>query len=122
MSNDPTPPISNLRYYCLDGDKIGERLQHFLISNDLPSAIAFSIMFESFCEQVRRYMEENGAELKFEGGDSLIFIGPAELKIEGLPISDHEITFSVGIGSSLQLACMALFKAKALGRNRTCEM
>nr|WP_319486058.1 mCpol domain-containing protein [uncultured Cohaesibacter sp.] len=109
-------------YICFDGDKVGENVQKFLIRNDIEQAVKFSNIVKAAIEEIIVIMQEIGAKCIFSGGDSMIFSCEEILKNEEIPIELNGITFSVGIGSNLELASLALFKAKSMGRCQIARM
>ncbi|WP_186400987.1 mCpol domain-containing protein [Stappia sp. P2PMeth1] len=105
-------------YFCFDGDKVGEKVQLHLMSEDLDGAILFSNRFDAVMNKITEIMEEMSAKCLFRGGDSLIFRGYNDIPDDMIPYKFEDVSFSVGIGTSLQLAALGLFKAKASGRCR----
>lgn len=105
-------------YFCFDGDKIGEQVQLHLMDEDLDGALDFASQVDAAMNQLSAIMEQNSAQCLFRGGDSLIFRSSKDIPDEMIPYKIGSISFSVGVGSSLQLAALGLFKAKASGRGR----
>lgn len=103
-------------YYCFDGDRIGESVQTYLMNNNLDEAIVFSNGVEKTIEQIVDIMESEGADCVFTGGDSMIFSSEEEIPNEKIPFKLNGLSFSVGVSSNLELATLALFRAKSLGR------
>jgi minimal CRISPR polymerase domain len=104
-------------FYCFDGDKIGEALQFYFVSNDLVGAQEVSRKVEDASESLCAAMNSNDAKLVFKGGDSLIFQSDKYIPSELIPIKFDDLTFSLGIGTSVSQATIALFRAKSLGRS-----
>jgi GTP cyclohydrolase III len=105
-------------YYCFDGDRIGERIELYLMKGDLKSANTFSSVVRECMDDISSIMKKQGAVCLFRGGDSLIFGSIKAIISEELPTKFEAISFSVGVGSKLESAILSLFKAKALGRCR----
>lgn len=109
---------SNGYYICFDGDRIGEVMKLHLVSNDLQSANNLSKRLDSRANEIVAALATQGATLVFRGGDSLIFHSPNGITDANIPHVFSDLTFSVGIGASVEQAAIALFKAKAMGRAR----
>lgn len=107
-----------IHYFCFDGDKVGEKVQLHLMSEDLDGAVLFSKRVDAVMNKITAIMEEKCAQCLFRGGDSLIFRGYEDIPDEMIPCKFEDVSFSVGVGTSLQLAALGLFKAKASGRCR----
>jgi hypothetical protein len=103
-------------YVCFDGDRIGEVIQLHLMSNDLQGAQCLSRRVESYVDEIVANMKSQGAALVFRGGDSLIFHTTSEVIETNILHIFPDLTFSVGIGASIEKATIGLFKAKATGR------
>lgn len=105
-------------FFCFDGDRIGEQIELFFMSDDIGAAHLFSEKVERAMDGISQHMECLGARCVFRGGDSLVFHSPADIEEKEICHVFEDISFSVGIGRSVQAAFLSLFKAKALGRSQ----
>ncbi len=48
------------KYYCFDGDKIGESIQNSFMLNDLEAAIKYSNKVNSACREIEDFMLKLG--------------------------------------------------------------
>lgn len=109
------PDISKI-YICFDGDRIGEKIQFFFMNNDIEAAREFGSRFDNIVAHIVHSMAKFDIECVFRGGDSLVFFSEKEVNAENIIHVFGDVTFSVGIGHTLELASLSLVKAKALGR------
>lgn len=105
-------------YFCFDGDKIGEKIEFYFMSDDIVAARLFSEKVERAMEVIAQQMVHLGARCLFRGGDSLVFHSPTDIDQRTICHVFEDISFSVGIGNSVQAASLSLFKAKALRRSQ----
>ncbi len=103
-------------FFCFDADRIGEQIELFFMSDDIGAARLFSEKVDHAMDKVSENMESLGARCVFRGGDSLVFHSPTDINENQICHVFEDITFSVGIGGTVQAASLSLFKAKALGR------
>lgn len=99
-------------YYAVDGDNIGRRLEHFIITNDEIGVAKFSSEVDAALLLVAHHLGTKGATVIFAGGDNLLaktnsWIDPADM-----PMRHGRLTFSLGIGRSPVTAMLALKRAK----------
>lgn len=110
--------ISNVFYYCFDGDRIGESIQLCIMNDDIDGVTEIARNVKQCAAHIVQIMDNSGAECIFVGGDSLIFCSKNDICDQIIPHIFENISFSVGIGGSLSKAALSLFRAKALGRCR----
>lgn len=118
---------SGLVYLLADGDRIGDRLELFLLEGNIDGAVALSgRLHRALARLVSSLKEELNGQILFTGGDDVLAAVPATLAssegCEALQSVYQEAcgcTLSVGVGRTPQSAVDALRRAKLLGRNRT---
>lgn len=105
-------------YYAIDADEIGKALEKLLLENKEKEVAAFSESVISSVNMVKEYFKEQHADIIFAGGDNILVKSSIMIDIVSPLPSVGNITWSVGIGSRIDKATLALKKAKGLGRNR----
>jgi minimal CRISPR polymerase-like protein len=109
----------------IDGDDVGNGMEHHLLSNQLTDAINYSERIDSSLSQLEeRLVKLPNVRSLSSGGDSAIFSFPAESLQAFAATLDQlraELNFHVscGYGYSSRAAYMALRVAKSSGKNRT---
>lgn len=109
-----------MKYFYIDGDDIGLRLERSLLQNDEIGLREVNAEVNSAIRQLTDHLEELGCEIIFSGADGII-AKSSDLPIDRINWSIRQIggtlEFSVGIGDSLRDAFAALRFAKASGKN-----
>lgn len=106
-------------FIAIDGDDVGPSLRNFIIRNDVEGASNYSENLKKFFIEVSEILIDQGAEIIFIGGDSVL----AEIE---KPLDASELknlyfgpcTISIGIGATSEIAYLALQLAKARGKNQ----
>lgn len=99
-------------YYAIDGDNIGRRLEHLIITNDEAGAARFSREVDAALLLLAHQLGMKGAAIIFAGGDNLLAKTDAWIDPSYLPMHHGRLTFSLGIGRSPVTAMLALKRAK----------
>ena len=107
-----------LYYYAIDGDDIGKELEKYALSNDLDSIKFLSENVYLCLDEIKVFLENNGAKIVFCGGDSILALSETRIDLKINNISFDSFSFSAGIGQSCCNATLALMKAKGLGKKR----
>lgn len=110
--------MEQIFYYAIDADEIGKKLEYLLLGNKEKEVAAFSKNITLSIDMVRKYFESQNANIIFAGGDNILIKSYKELLITFPLPSIEGITWSIGIGNTIEKATLALKKAKGLGRNR----
>ena len=119
-----TPTTSGL-FALIDGDDVGARMEHLLLSNEQLEAIRHSAATDSvMATLVNRLSTLPGVTHLSTGGDSALFSldrTSAQLFADELSHQRTALDFrmSCGIGESTSHAFVALRSAKTSGKNRT---
>ncbi|WP_093422663.1 mCpol domain-containing protein [Saccharopolyspora flava] len=123
-SKTSTPPSEKV-IAIVDGDDIGNQMEHRLLTGNVEDAADYShSVTTSLRALVDDVQEIDGARLISQGGDSAIFEFPADKRAEFEQVL-HRIrinrTFHVscGYGATSKEAFMALRLAKTTGKNST---
>jgi len=104
------------KYYCaIDGNQVGRQIQIHIMENDIESVVDLSNAVISAIDNIKAFLIDQGCEIIFAAGDSVMALVPFELDYDDLPIEQDALTFSVGIGKTPRDALIALAKAKTSG-------
>jgi GTP cyclohydrolase III len=117
-------------YIAIDGDDVGNKLEFFILMNQLGQLKSFSESFaESFCWLEDRLIENLNANLIFSGGDNLLAdVEDNNELVNKLDLFKSDFlrqsgcSLSIGLGASAREAYMALKLAKVSGKNRVCRL
>lgn len=126
MRNESTTATEEF-FLALDGDDIGNRLEYFMLTNDISSLREFSRNYEfwllQFKEKLIRLFD---AEIIFFGGDNLLGrIAAKHFDISALEelrrsfSKETKTNLSIGIGTTPRESYIALNFAKVSGKNCT---
>jgi hypothetical protein len=113
-------------YIAIDGDDVGQRLEHFVLTNDIDGLITFSRAYQSRVAWLSaKLSSELRATILFCAGDSLLasmaYSCSAAVALDQVrkEFADGvERTLSIGIGSTPREAYLALKLAKLSGKNQ----
>jgi hypothetical protein len=108
-----------LRFIAIDGDDVGPELRSYIIENDIEGASRFSRNLENYFQELRIWLEKQGFNIVFCGGDSILAY--SDIFNENQIVEELNRGFwpiSVGIGSSAEIAYLALQLAKARGKSQ----
>ncbi|WP_415349815.1 mCpol domain-containing protein [Clostridium perfringens] len=111
-------------YAYIDGDDIGLRIEHSFMSNDEVALKNINNDVKLMVDKITKYLIENKAKIIFSGADGIICKSDElDIKriIEFIRNIGKGISFSIGVGSSLREAFLALRYAKASGKNIAAE-
>jgi GTP cyclohydrolase III len=116
-------------YIAIDGDDVGNKLEYFMLTNQLGQLKSFSELFaESFRWLEDTLTDDLDAAVIFSGGDNLLantnnddeLITRLErLKIGFLEKSGRSL--SIGLGATTREAYFALKLAKVSGKDKICH-
>jgi minimal CRISPR polymerase domain len=108
-------------YVGIDGDNVGSVLERLLILEQIAELHAFSGHMTELVSKLANAFSAAGGQIIFQGGDGLFAVFDSEVSrppIEELVIAQKLITFSVGSGTTVREAYLALKIAKAQGKAR----
>lgn len=110
-------------YVAFDGDNVGSRLSQLIeLGNDDELAqYAYGVAGEM--EETAAAAERIGAKVLMCSGDSLLFRMETEKQVHQILQTFHNrkkkfVTYSIGVGRTVQEAHTKLLHAKLLGKNR----
>lgn len=112
--------VRNMIYAYIDGDDIGLRIEHSFMNNDEINLKKVNDNVKIVVEKITTYLIKNQAEIIFSGADGIICKSErldAKKIIRFIEKNSKEITFSIGVGSSLRDSFLALRYAKSSGKN-----
>jgi GTP cyclohydrolase III len=103
-------------YLLIDGDKVGETIDLFVLQNDLEGLARFTDALDAAVARIADLARSMGGSVHMAGGDNVLARLPdAEAFLARLPdaVAGTPCTFSVGIGLDARHAHDALLVAKA---------
>lgn len=119
--------VSNNLLVCIgDGDKIGDVIDFYLLSENLAEASNFSFLVKTAIEKIAEFAQnEINASLVYVAGDDICFTVQAHLSILNNLVSYSDFflkttgkTLSFGVGRTSVEALISLRKAKVSGKGR----
>ncbi|MGJ1323679.1 mCpol domain-containing protein [Sphingobacterium faecium] len=118
--------MEDLIFIRLDGDKIGDKIELFLLNNDWISAQDIHNKIQKGIESLVKYIKSiESSQLLMVGCDDILFtIKRHEFnliivqQIQKIFFNETQFTLSIGIGNSSIDAIHNLRKAKLSGRNK----
>ena len=113
---------SNKIYLSLDGIGVGKMLEKYLFQENPEALHRFSQDLTELINEISSFICECGGTVFLSGGDNILAFLPAESIQRVIDKVDNrkkliELHFSIGMGSSLTDAYLALKYAKAIGGN-----
>ena len=116
-----------MTFVTIDGDDIGRRLAACYLSNDVKALQFTKDLVELKTRQISGLLETLGYDVLFCAADGVtaysndIALDKRTLYQKINDITGVELAFSVGVGSSLREAYVALLFAKSTGKARICS-
>jgi predicted DNA repair protein MutK len=111
-----------LKYISIDGDDIGRKITHYYLTNNETKLKEFSKNLCRVTDEISKYLLIINCNIVFSAADGIVASFDKNLDINKLfkkiqEIESFEITFSAGVGDTLQEAYMALLYSKSKGKN-----
>lgn len=107
-------------YIYIDGDDIGLGIEKSFMENDEASLSQINKDMNNITQVVADYLVNTGFSILFLGADGIICKGE-NINITELSafikVTSNKFTFSIGVGSNLRKAFLALRYAKSLGKD-----
>lgn len=105
------------RFYALDGDNVGQKLEYYIIQDDLAGVASFSVSVSEALKAIREKLNLLDREIIFLAGDGMLFerstFSEQELRTVQQDFQDATgCTLSVGVGGTALQALLALKEAK----------
>tara|TARA_R110002110_G_scaffold31590_1_gene111014 strand:+ start:1408 stop:1776 length:369 start_codon:yes stop_codon:yes gene_type:complete len=116
-----------MTFITIDGDDIGRRLAACYLSNNVEALRSTKELVERNTQQISEFLEKLGYDVLFCAADGVTaYTSDNALDKRNLyqsikDIAGDELAFSVGIGSTLKEAYVALLFAKSTGKARICS-
>ena len=112
-----------MTHLIIDGDDIGRQITAFYIRNDATALSGFISCLQSKLKLITDFLESAGFSIIFSAADGVAAHCDASLlndnevyqSIEAIA-GDTGLTFSVGVGTNLREAYVALLSAKSNGK------
>lgn len=108
-------------FIAYDGDRIGRKLENFLIENDETKIEQFANMVFEALKKIESDLRKCGCKIIFASGDSIFAKTTSDFDPEKINRNFGDITFSLGIGETPLEAMLALKKAKSNGNAKYCR-
>lgn len=115
-------------YLAMDGDDIGSQIEYFILKNDSHELMMFSLRFSAAIEWlIGELAAAYQPNILLSGGDTLLVSISHEIDTDVIEAIRNGFaerarrTLSMGLGSSLREAHVALKYAKVSGKNRLCR-
>jgi hypothetical protein len=110
---------SALKFYGLDGDKIGSVVEAYLVKGDMNALSTFSRNVSIALEAIRADVLQKKGYVVFCAGDSILFQGEFDTEwckhLLNIFVATTGRTASLGIGETMMASYLALKLAKAMG-------
>jgi hypothetical protein len=113
-----------MKYITIDGDNIGQKITSSYLRNDLSALSAINNLVNEKTTLIAKLLKDQGFTIIFCAADGVAgycnsdSIDETLLYDEIRSIAGDDISFSVGIGSSLRESYVALLSAKSAGKAR----
>lgn len=115
-------------YVFLDADKVGDRLELFLLKGSIPEAEQLHESVQTALKEIRSRVQGEGFDVLLSGCDDVLFSGPSPLyrrdfleELRAFFVKATRCTLSCGVGLSIADALQNLRIAKLEGRDRVAE-
>ncbi len=111
-----------MNYISIDGDDIGRQITKYYLTNNEQELKKFSKNLCKVTEQISNYLIEMNCSIVFSAADGIVASFKDNMDIDKLfcniqQVDSYGITFSAGVGNSLQEAYIALLHSKSNGKN-----
>jgi len=108
-------------YVTIDGDDIGRRIASYYLADDDAGLSRFSAQLSSAVTSITEMLKSRGFSILFSAADGVTACGedPVDYSIIFNQLAHYQfsgITYSMGIGSNLREAYVALLAAKSNGK------
>ncbi len=108
-----------LKYYGLDGDKIGSVIEAYIVKDEFDALSTFSRNVSTALEMIRADVLQKKGFVVFCAGDSILFQGQFDgdwcKQTLSTFVSITGRTASLGVGDTMMASYLALKLAKAMG-------
>lgn len=109
-----------MKFIYIDGDNIGLKIEQSFLNNDEKKLSEINAMVTNAVKNISTYLLTTKQEIIFSGADGIISKGNNINLSELLKIVrnvDKNLTFSIGIGNTLNDSYIALRYAKSYNKN-----
>ncbi|PDS31318.1 mCpol domain-containing protein [Rhizobium phaseoli] len=112
-----------MAFISVDGDDIGRRITALYLTNDREGLTSFVGRVHANVRVITDILENAGHEIIFSAADGVVAeivgdIDTAELYKKIADVGAPKLTFSAGVGDTLQECYVALLAAKSEGKAR----
>lgn len=112
-----------MAFISIDGDDIGRRITALYLTNDREGLTSFVGSVHENVQMITDILENAGHEIIFSAADGVVaeIVGDIDTKELYRKIADvgaPKLTFSAGVGDTLQECYVALLAAKSEGKAR----
>lgn len=109
-----------MKFIYIDGDNIGLKIEQSFLNNDEKKLSEINAMVTNAVKNISTYLLTRKQEIIFSGADGIIAKGNNIDLSELLKVvrgADMNLTFSIGIGNTLNDSYIALRYAKSYNKN-----
>lgn len=110
-----------MKYAYIDGDDIGLKIESCFMNNDEEGLENINKLVSNSIIKITTYLEENDYKIVFSGADGVICkkndFEAIEIK-EYISYEIESLSFSIGVGRTLNDAYVALRYSKCHGKNK----
>lgn len=115
-------PSSGRLFIIVDGDDIGRKITHCYVTNDSRRLAAISRDVNAAVTAISELLKSLGFRVIFCAADGVVAsvdntFDPDSVMSRVRTLSPEGVTFSAGVGGTLQQAYVALTEAKCSGKN-----
>lgn len=112
-----------MAFISIDGDDIGRRITALYLTNDREGLTSFVNNVNDNVQSITDALENGGHKIIFSAADGVVAeiigdIDTAELYRKIADVGAPKLTFSAGVGDTLQECYVALLAAKSEGKAR----
>lgn len=112
--------VNNMMYAYIDGDDIGLKIENSFMNNDEKNLKVINTEVKIIINAITEYLIDDGYEIIFDGADGII-CRRSEVNLKKIQDFIRQnscyLNFSIGVGSNLRDAYLALRYAKSSGKN-----
>ena len=109
-----------MKYIYIDGDNIGLKIEQSFLNNDEEKLKEINLIVKMAIENITSYLISQKQEIIFSGADGVISKGfDIDLSdlLKNVRVANTNLTFSIGVGNSLNDSYIALRYAKSYNKN-----
>ena len=120
---DSAQRVVNMKFVTIDGDDIGQKITSAYLTNNAKELVRVNDLVQEKTKSIAHFLKSQGFEILFCAADGVAGSICSEFDKNIIfsqikKIAEQEISFSVGVGTTLREAYIALLSAKSSGKGR----